>query len=140
MFCAATITAVPAVRSTTVLSAVNGGQITTPTSGRPPASGRNASMNAFASRLVLFIFQFAAIRGCLSPVIQCLQSRELLALQQLERRSAAGRYVRDLVREPELRDRRGRVAAAHHGRAAIVRQRARDRARARGERLQLECS
>ena len=61
-----------------------------------------------------------------------------LALDQLERRAAAGRQVRDLVGEAELLERRGRVAAADDGRPGRVRDRLGDRPRAGGERLELE--
>src|SRR4051812_14408930 len=109
MFCAATITSLSAVRAATVCRAVNGGQIRISTS-EVPKPGRNASRNASASALVLFIFQLAATRnlrnaaGLFISVVERLYAGRLLSLEQLERRAAAGRDVGDGVGQAEAGD------------------------------------
>ena len=65
-------------------------------------------------------------------------SGQLAALEQLQRGAAAGREPVDAVRQPELGERRRRVAAAHHGRARRVGHRLGHGAGAGGERLELE--
>src|SRR5262245_41879216 len=64
--------------------------------------------------------------------------RELLALEQLERRPAAGGHPRDPVGEPELLHGAHRVAAAHDRERLRGRDRLCHRPRARRERLPFE--
>jgi hypothetical protein len=73
-------------------------------------------MNASASAIVLFIFQLPAMNG-VRLLTRGLHAGQRLALDELQRRAAARREVVDAVREAELRERRGRVAAAHDRRA-----------------------
>src|SRR3954463_15526322 len=121
MFCASTFSSEPPRPSTAAASAVNGGQTATST---PLPIGRRASsfwVKSRASLAVLNIFQLPAMYGRrASGVIQRLHPREILSLEQLERGAASRREVRHLAGQPELRERRGRVAATHHGRAARV--------------------
>ena len=68
-------------------------------------------------------------------------ARQHLALEELERRTAAGRDVRHLLGKARLLDGRDRIAAADDGRAARARQlseRVGDRKGALGESLELE--
>src|SRR5215218_423615 len=81
--------------------------------------GSSASTNEAASATVLCIFQLAAmygvrsgISGLLFGVEQGLHARQLLSLQELQRRSAPRRDPVDLGLEAELVQRRDRVAAA----------------------------
>src|SRR3954454_9755499 len=95
--------------------------------------GSSASTNSAASATVLFIFQLAAMYGVRSGigallgrrvlVQQGLDPGQLLPLQQLQRRTAAGREPVDPVVEAELAQRGARVAAADHGRAGRRRDR-----------------
>src|SRR5438445_209895 len=103
-------------------SAVKGGATTISTSCTSFARLRNSLMNATASRTVLCIFQFAAIKGVrlitvnckllTRPVRQRSDPRQLPAAQEFERRAAAGRDVRDPIGDAGLGHRRDRVAAA----------------------------
>ena len=71
-------------------------------------------------------------------IVQRLDPGQLPALQQLEGGAAARRQVVHVVGEAELRQRRGGVPAAHDRRPGRDRHSLRQRARARGERLELE--
>src|SRR3954469_3148312 len=139
MFCASTFTSEPPRPSRVAASAVNGGQIATST---PLPSGSRASsfcVYSRASAVVLNIFQLPAMYGRLwSGVIQRLHSRELLALQQLERSSATGRQMCNAIGEAELGKSRGGIAPAHDRRARRLRDGLRHTARAGRERLHLE--
>ena len=69
---------------------------------------------------------------------QRLDSRQLLALQQLQRGSASGREPVHPIGEAELLERRDRVAAADHGGRPAPGNRLGEGPGAVGERLQLE--
>src|SRR5215211_4641041 len=108
--------------SSCMFRAVNGAQMTT-SLWVAAIRGSSASMNSAASATVLCIFQLAAMYGVRSgmdlvPLVgveQGLHARQLLSLQQLQRRSSSGRDPVDLVLQAELVQRRDRVAAADHG-------------------------
>src|SRR5665809_149347 len=83
-----------------------------------------------ASRCVLFIFQLPAMSGVLmwfpSSIgwllrrsSECCDTRQFLALEELERRSPAGGQVRDRIGHPEACQGRRRVAATRHGERAL---------------------
>src|SRR3954451_10995871 len=120
MFWASTFTSEPPKASTVAAKAVNGAH--TASSTPFPIGSRDSSRCTYsrASAVVLCIFQLPAMycRRDPSGVIESLHSGQLLPLEQLERRAAAGRQVRDIVGEPELGQRRRRVAAADDGRPA----------------------
>src|SRR3954469_13910995 len=78
--------------------------------------GSSASTNSVASATVLCIFQFAARYGVRSAIDECLHPGQLLTLQQLQRSTSSCRQPVHIVREPELLNRRDRVAAAENGR------------------------
>ena len=95
-------------------------------------------MNSSASAIVLCIFQLPAMNG-VRLMHESLHAGQRLALDQLERRAAAGREVVDPVGEPELRERRGGVAAADDRRRRASPATASATARVPGrERLELE--
>src|SRR3954468_6395650 len=139
MFCASTFTSEPPRPSSVAASAVNGGQIATST---PLPSGSRASSFCVYSRAsadVLNIFQLPAMYGRRpSGVIERLHSGEILPLEQLERRAAAGRQMRDAIGQAELRQRRGGVAATDDGGAGRLGDGLGHPARAGRERLHLE--
>ena len=125
-------------RSTTALRAVNGGQMTT-SCWVAAIRGSSASTKAAASATVLCIFQLAAMYGRAAQASRKrLHSRQLLSLQQLQRRSSSGREPVHLLSEAELVQRGDRVAAADHGRPGRRGDRLGDGAGAGGEGLQLE--
>ena len=98
-------------------------------------------MNASASAIVLCIFQLPAISG--RPAHRGHASDLHARAARLPSSSssdgaAAGREVGDAVGEAELGQRGGAVAAADDGRARRLGHRLGDRARAGGERLELE--
>src|SRR5580658_3723834 len=131
MFCAKTATCEPRALSIIGVSAVNGGQIATSTPSRLDTRGSSPWINCSASATVLFIFQFPAISGVrltAFPSAERDDAGQLAPLDQLERRAAAGREVRHAVCEAELRERRGRVAAADDRRAGACCNRLGDRA------------
>src|SRR5439155_4657807 len=148
MFCANTAT--PRAASRAAASAVNGAQTATST----PSRGRTAARNSRASACVLCIFQLPAMSGMrvtrAPPCVLALEpassgislerddTGQLATLDELERRSAAGRDVIDAVLEPEPGQRGDAVAAAHDRRRAGARDGFGHRARARGEGLELE--
>ena len=79
-------------------------------------------MNSSACASVLCIFQLPAISGVRAPSStppprhsSACDARQRAALDQLERRAAAGREVVDRVLQAEVGERRGRVAAADDG-------------------------
>ena len=97
----------------------------------------------------MYIFQLPAISGVrelsVPPplrrgVLERLHAGQNLALDELERRAAAGREVIDAVLQAEARERGGRVAPAHHREARRGGNSLGDGARPGGERLQLESS
>src|SRR5436190_21977301 len=96
MFCAITRSALPFAASTHTSSAVNGTQMPTSRSS-PSISGRSSSTYARASARSLFIFQLPATYGRRSGIVEHLDARQALALEQLERRAAARRQVVDAV-------------------------------------------
>ena len=69
-----------------------------------PSGASKESKNASVSAGPLYIFQLPAISLRISCLRDCGHAREHLALEQLERRAAARRDPRDLVRQPELLD------------------------------------
>src|SRR3712207_9478618 len=97
---------------------VKGTKTATSTPSASAARGNSAAVYCSASRMVLFIFQLAAIigrRAILIPLIRKdRHARQLLALYVLEAGPAAGRDVAHLVLEAELAQRRYRVAAPDH--------------------------
>ena len=99
--------------------------------------GSSAAMYRSASAIVLCSFQLPAMNG-VRLMAERLHARESLALDQLQRRAAAGGHVRDAVGEPELGHRGRGVAAADDGHGIRIGDRLGDGARARGERLELE--
>src|SRR6188508_275919 len=94
-------------------------------------------MNASASAMVLFIFQFPAMNG-----VRLLTKGPPRRAGAYPRRAPtthpAGREMVDLVGEAEVGERGGRVAAADHGGAGRGGDRLRHPPRARLERLELE--
>src|SRR3954447_15857271 len=109
MFCAQTLSGEPLDAATAAPRPVNGVQIEM---SIPSATSRMRGTKSptywWVSDTVLCIFQFPAMYGRRSPlagVIQCLHSRQLLALQKFERRTAARRQPVDPVGQAELRDR-----------------------------------
>src|SRR5919199_2072762 len=140
------MTAESAVIRATSERQVNGAKTATST---PPASagrGRSAAVYSWASRTVLFIFQFAAIIGrraiVLCPLLrQDRHTGQLLALDVLQGSSATGRDVAHPVLEPELLDGGDRVAAPDDARGTSLAGRgdgASDAFGAPGESLDLE--
>src|SRR3954451_18882318 len=103
MFCASTFTWESPSASRVAASAVYGGH--TASSTPLPIGSRASSFCAYsrAALAVLCIFQLPAIYGRLwSGVIQRPHSGELLALQQLERSSAAGGQMCNATGEAKL--------------------------------------
>src|SRR4051812_593530 len=106
MFWASTFTSDPPSASTVALSAVKGGQSASSTPLPIGSRDRSRCTYSRASAVVLCIFQFAAMYCRLdSGVIECLHSRQRLALEQLERRASARREVGHAVRQAETRQR-----------------------------------
>src|SRR4051794_72366 len=139
MFWASTWTSEPPSASTVAASAVKGAQSASST---PLPMGSRASRRCTYSRAsaeVLYIFQLPAMY-CrrASGIVERLHAGERLALEQLERRAAAGREVAHLAGEAKAHERGRGIAAADDRRAARARHRLRHRARARCERLYLE--
>src|SRR5438270_1782999 len=113
MFCASTRTPEPSTASTATASAVNGTH--SPTSTPLPTGSRPSSLSTYwrVSATVLCIFQLPATKGARSSgIVERLQSREWLSLEQLEGCAATRGQVRNAVGQAELRERGGRVAAA----------------------------
>src|SRR3954454_2453319 len=139
MFCASTWTSDPPSASTVAASAVNG---THRASSTPfPIGSRDRSRCTYsrASDAVLYIFQLPAMYWRrASRIVERLHAGERLALEQLERRAAAGREVAHLVGEAEAHERGRGIAAADDGRATRACHSLRHRTRARCERLHLE--
>src|SRR5690606_3209696 len=111
--------------SDTAASAVNGGQTTMSSSLTVATSRLIASTRPSASAAVLFIFQLPAMISLLcfsmkgsvdergdSPVLQRRDSRQFLALEELQARAAARAHERHLSAEPGAVDRLHAVAAA----------------------------
>src|SRR5205085_258319 len=102
MFCASTWTSEPPSASTVAASAVNGAHSASSTPLPIGSRARSRCTYSRASDDVLYIFQLPAMywrRG--SGIVECLHPRQLLPLEQLERRTAPGREVRDLIGEAE---------------------------------------
>src|SRR3954449_7718217 len=102
MFCASTLISEPASPSSVAASAVNGGHSASSTP--LPIGNRASSLRAKsrASPVVLCIFQWRAVEGRrASGVIEPLPAGQVLALEQLEPRAAAGRQVVHPVAEAE---------------------------------------
>src|SRR3954454_8770521 len=139
MFCASTWTSDPPSASTVAASAVNG---TDSASSTPlPIGSRDSSRCTYsrASPEVLYIFQLPAMYWRrASGIVERLHAGQLLAFEQLERRTAAGRQVAHLVVEAETHERGRGVATAHDRGAAGAAHRLGHRARSGGERLHLE--
>src|SRR5215218_2916018 len=136
--CANTAIPLPASFSTETSSAVKGTQSAT-SAGRRGSSGTSSSSRsqyAAASARVPHIFQLAAMNGL--RIVQGVEAGQLLALEQLERRSAAGREVVDVGVEPEPGERGGGVAASDDGPAGRSGDRLGEGARAVCEGVQLE--
>src|SRR5512142_883923 len=105
-FWAARSTDEPARTCPTACSAVNGGATATCTfPAAPPSPSRSSFTSATASATVLCIFQFPQtnLRRATS-LLQDLDAGQLAALDELERRAAAGGHVRHLLDEPGLLD------------------------------------
>ena len=103
MFWAYTATREPRVESTIAASAVNGGQIATSTPSPIETRGSSA-----CDELARPLRPSCASSSCrrsaaLRLTRERLHAGQLLALDQLERRAAAGRQVRDPVRQAEPR-------------------------------------
>src|SRR4051794_25211657 len=125
MFCAATLMRVPREESITFVRVVNGAQITTSAMSSPAICGSSAKTKSSASKPVLFIFQLPAMYGRRGDefsllIVQGLHSGQFFALDQFQGRTATGRKVRYIIREPELRDRCGGVSPADHSHALGV--------------------
>src|SRR5688572_30546964 len=116
MFWADTITSVPSVAATAAVSAVNGTQSPTSTPWTPSIAGKSSPMDSHASETVLCIFQLPAMYGRRrSGIVERLHARQRLALEQLERCSAACGEVGHLVGQSKLREGRCRVASTDDG-------------------------
>src|SRR5215203_4577240 len=104
-------------------SAIADGKTITDRSARAAYRERNDSKKPDAAVGPRFTFQFAARMGLRSEAIllvrQCGETRQRLALEELERCSAAGGHVAHLLGESRLLHRRGRIAAAHDRRRAL---------------------
>src|SRR4051794_1476206 len=139
MFWASTLISEPPRPSTVAASAVYGGHSATSTPLRSGSRASSFCVYSRASAVVLNIFQLPAMYGRLwSGVIQRLHSRELLALQQLERSPATGRQMCNAVGETELGKSGSGIATAHDRGARRLRDRLGHTARAGRERLHLE--
>src|SRR5215203_2413272 len=92
-------------------SAIADGKTITVRSARSAYRERNDSKKPDAAVGPRFIFQFAARMGLRSDAILLVrqrgESRQCLALEELERRPAAGGHVTHLVGESRLLHRRG---------------------------------
>src|SRR5688500_13837671 len=120
------------IASTTTWSDAAGGTITTVRSGRRAWCVRKRRMYAFASLGPTCIFQFAAKPGRVrvSAVTERRNAGQLLALENLQGRTAACGHVTHGVLESCLGDGRRGIATADDRRRARLRgigQRARDR-------------
>ena len=148
MFCAPSPNGCPAVARPARASAVKGGHTTTSTASTSATSAADlfAESGRLRGRLVHFPVAcnerlahtfHPSLAGAdpsppesaggtsrrpdvLGPVLQRGDTGKFLALQELQRRPAAGRHVAHLVGEPVLGHRRGRVAAAYDGDGAAA--------------------
>src|ERR1700716_4194230 len=132
--------------SATACTAVNGGATTISTSAASFTALRSSFTNRTASCTVLYIFQLPAMNGIrmgqvglvattqLCLILQRGDSGQRVAGQELERRAAARRNVRDPVGDAGLLHGGNRVAAADDRRALHVRDRARHGVGTRGAR------
>src|SRR6059058_4040229 len=102
MFCASTCTSDPPSASSVAARAVNGAHSASSTPFPIGRRDRSLCTYARASDDVLYIFQLPAMYWRrASGIVERLHAGQLLALEQLERRTAAGREVRDLLGEAE---------------------------------------
>src|SRR4051794_22200569 len=99
MFCAQIRSADSPFAAIAAPSAVNGTQMPTSTPESEASFGTSCPTYSCVSEIVLNIFQLPAMYGRRAPsgVIQSLHPGQLLALQQLQRRTAARRKPVDLV-------------------------------------------
>src|SRR5262245_60078479 len=110
--------------------AVNGGATTISTPATSLTALRSSFTKSKVSCTVLNIFQLPAMNGaliCRSLVSQGGDARQRAAAEELERRAAAGRDVRDLVGDASFLHRGDRVSAADDRRSVHGRDGARHR-------------
>src|SRR5260221_4165502 len=110
-------------RKRTSLSESAGGNRTTVRSPRGANAARKVCTTAAPALGPWFIFQFAAntgLTGTALLVVENGDARQRLALEELERRTAAGGNVAHFRCESGLFHRRRRIAATHDGRRTLA--------------------
>src|SRR5262249_43766322 len=111
--CAASAMLDPSSRRPTGWSAVNGGATAMSTSRTVPSWLRSSPQSASASATVLWSFQLPQTKRRLAmSLLQRRDPGQLLALEELERRAAAGRDVGHSLGDPGGVHRGHRVSAA----------------------------